>query len=77
MWLGDLVKDQMALPSPDAKPEFGNVRCCLMNVDAEQTPFFYAADAATGKKVTLLSSRILEFSAGNVTSILKGYSNLL
>ena len=49
--LKDIVKDTDELPSPDAKPEYHNVRCYIMKIDPEQTPFFYAADAATGKKV--------------------------
>lgn len=51
MLIQSIVKDQLSLPPPDAKPEFLNVRACIMKIDPDQTPFFYTADAATGKKV--------------------------
>ena len=44
------------LPSPDAKPEYHNLRCTIMKIDPDQAPFFYAADAATGKKVSFPTS---------------------
>ena len=49
--ISSIVKDQLSLPPPDAKPEFHSVRACVMKIDPDQLPFFYNADAATGKKV--------------------------
>lgn len=49
MLLSSVVKDQLSLPPPDAKPEFFNVRACVMKIDPDQN-LFYTADAATGKK---------------------------
>ena len=51
--ISNVVKDQLSLPPPDAKPEFHSVRACVMKIDPDQLPFFYNADAATGKKVQL------------------------
>ena len=53
VFVSSIVKDQLSLPPPDAKPEFHNIRACVMKIDPDQTPFFYHADAATGKKVQL------------------------
>ncbi len=51
MVISSIVKDQLSLAPPDAKPEFHNLRACVMKIDPDQLPFFYNADAATGKKV--------------------------
>lgn len=54
--ISSIVKDQLSLPPPDAKPEFHNTRACIMQIDPDQVPFFYNADAATGKKVRPIPS---------------------
>lgn len=54
--ISSIIKDPSSLPALDAKPEFFSVRASVMKIDPDQTPFFYTADAATGKKVLLPAS---------------------
>lgn len=50
-WIAQVLKEQTELPPPDAKAEFCTVRASIMQIDVDQSPLFYTADAATGKKV--------------------------
>ena len=50
-WIAQVLKEQTELPPPDAKSEFCTVRASIMQIDVDQSPLFYTADAATGKKV--------------------------